>query len=65
MTMLNISDLRKFQLLHPNDEILKEFAEIVQPKFEEINLLEDQNKVIAKIRDLLIPQLVTGRRELK
>ena len=41
------------------------FSNTVISYFDEIFELERQNKNLSKTRDLLIPQLVTGRRELK
>jgi len=55
----------EFVVLIPDVKLLKEFAILCEPAINEVDKLVKQNDVLTKTRVLLIPQLVTGRRELK
>jgi type I restriction enzyme S subunit len=55
----------EFEALIPSAELLKEFAVLCEPAINEADKIVKQNDILAKTRDLLIPQLVTGKRELK
>jgi type I restriction enzyme S subunit len=54
-----------YKVVVPDPETLKQFEEIVLSNFQLVSQLHNINSNLAKTRDLLIPQLVTGRRELK
>ncbi|MDA0987204.1 MAG: restriction endonuclease subunit S [Bacteroidetes bacterium] len=56
---------KKMPLLIPGKEILERYNNIVGSVLDQINELSIINRNISKTRDLLIPQLVTGKRELK
>lgn len=58
-------DLVRLKYLEPDQKVLTEFEEKVSKLFQMSENLINQNKKLASMRDLLIPQLVTGRRELK
>jgi len=49
----------------PPIDILNEFEKKCHGSFELIDALLQRNQCLAKMRDLLIPQFVTGKRELK
>ena len=49
----------------PKNEVLIKFNDLVYPFFEEIKLLSIENQNLQKTRDILIPQLVGGRVEVK
>ena len=55
----------EFLALIPDQKTLKNFDLLCAPVEKEIDKLIKQNDNLSKTRDLLIPQLVTGRRELK
>lgn len=55
----------EFSTIIPSKDVLEKFDLICGPVAKEIDKLIKQNDCLTKIRDLLIPQLVTGRRELK
>ena len=57
--------LKALNILKPDSTTAKTFNELVCQSYEQINKLRKQNQNLSKTRDLLIPQLVTGRRELK
>jgi type I restriction enzyme S subunit len=64
MGNVNKDKFESIKILYPDKKIRKEFFKITSNLFDEILNLEKQIRVLAKTRDLLIPQLVTGRREL-
>lgn len=57
--------LKALNILKPDKETAKTFDKLVSQSYEQINKLRNQNQNLSKTRDLLIPQLVTGKRELK
>lgn len=58
-------DLMQLTILNTPDELLCEFERKAQIIFVIVKILKKQNKKLSKMRDLLIPQLVTGKREIK
>lgn len=56
---------KKYQVVVPPKEILYEFEEIVDQYFILSNSLNNRNHHLSKTRDLLIENLVTGKRLLK
>ncbi len=65
MGNVNKDKFENIKIIYPSEEIRKVFFNITSNLFDEILLLQKQNKNLSKTRDLLIPQLVTGKRELK
>ena len=49
----------------PSENIFDQFSEITRSYFDETVSLNEKNLVSSQTRDLLIPQLVTGKREVK
>ncbi len=62
---VSLSVLSSAKILFPSEIILEQYNSIIEPIFKSIDILRNKNSLISKMRDLLIPQLVTGRRELK
>lgn len=56
--------LTDYQVIVPRDDILMVFNSIVVVWIQEMNKLMMTNRAIQKIRDLLVPHLITGRRVL-
>ena len=50
-----------YQLVHPDDEILRHFNDYTQPIFEEVQVLNKRNSKLREARDLLLPRLVSGQ----
>jgi type I restriction enzyme S subunit len=59
------SHLERISLVVPEINIIREYSKIAENIELEIGLLRDSIQNLSKTRDLLIPQLVTGKRELK
>jgi len=62
---LSKGTFKKIRILSPSIATLKEFEIRVEPLAKLILALQRQLRNLAEARDLLIPQLVTGKRELK
>ncbi len=65
MSSLNVKNIYLLKVILPTENILNEFDNKVNSFIKEMEKLYTLNFTLIKIRDLLIPQLVTGRRELK
>jgi len=62
---LKQSAILEFVSLVPEAKVLKVFDTLCEPVSREVDKLLKQNDNLTKTRNLLIPQLVTGNRELK
>ena len=59
------TQIENIPILMPINDVLIKYEQLVLPTLNKIIQLHKMNQAIIKIRDLLIPQLVTGKRELK
>jgi len=57
--------LENYKVVFPDDKMLRIFENKLTSMIDELNSLSETNNNLIKIRDLLIPELVTGRKELK
>ncbi|MEO8664641.1 MAG: restriction endonuclease subunit S [Ignavibacteria bacterium] len=64
MGSLNVKNIYLLKVLLPEKPVLELFSKIVSAYRVQMNMLHKQNFNLSRTRDLLIPQLVTGRREL-
>ena len=55
------STLYSIKLVKPQSEILKKFDEVISPLFEHMKQISEQNSVLTKQRDELIPLLMNGQ----
>ena len=55
------STLYSIKLVKPRSEILKKFDEVISPLFEHMKQISEQNSVLTKQRDELIPLLMNGQ----
>ncbi len=62
---LSRNQVYSIDVVIPGNDIIKKFAKLVEPLFREIAISNDIQQKLAMIRDLLISQLVTGKREFK
>lgn len=56
--------LRKGNVLIPPKDLMEEFTELVEPIYDEIDILAEQNSKLIKQRDLLLPRLMSGKLEV-
>lgn len=57
--------ISEYKILIPNSDLIEKFEKLTIRITHLIDKLSEKNEKLNKIRDLLIPQLVTGKRELK
>ncbi|OPZ90243.1 MAG: hypothetical protein BWY74_02399 [Firmicutes bacterium ADurb.Bin419] len=55
----------RLEIVIPERDLLEEFTEKVNKLYGEIAVLKSLNKNLTATRDLLIDNLITGKRELK
>ena len=63
---LNLSPVKalKIKLQIPATELMDRFEQQVEPVFAEIDNLQQQNTLLARQRDLLLPRLMSGKLEV-
>ena len=54
------NDLKRLQLLDPNDSLVRLFEETVMYNFQQVEILQKQSKLLSKARDILLPRLMKG-----
>jgi len=62
---LNRNQAYSLFMLIPTNNLLQKFDDIIQPIFEMVSNLEDQNIQLRQIRDRLLPRLISGKLEVK
>ncbi|NAX34045.1 restriction endonuclease subunit S, partial [Vibrio sp. V29_P1S30P107] len=61
---LNRNFVHSTNVFHPDSDVLAKFEEIVTPLFEKMVANNEQNKSLSKLRDTLLPKLLSGEIEL-
>ena len=61
---LNVSIVKKYKILVPNESILIDFNNLIKPIFSQIENLQLQNDQLKKKRDLLLPKLMSGETDV-
>ncbi|MEI7510582.1 MAG: hypothetical protein WCJ84_00310, partial [Candidatus Peregrinibacteria bacterium] len=61
---INKEDVNSKEITIPNKQSIISFNTKMRPVFDEIAKLIFKNQNLSKTRDLLIPQLVTGKRQI-
>ena len=64
MQMLNISSVREFKIPIPDKNSLDSFEDNVKNIQEQININNNQNEILSKLRDTLLPKLMNGEIDL-
>lgn len=62
---IGLDFMRKFKILIPKQNIMEQFGKIENSFSQEIILLRNKNKNLAKQRDLLLPRLMSGKLEVE
>ena len=58
-------DVNRIKLILPSENFMKRASERLQKMHEEIHVLQHQNSLLARQRDLLLPRLMSGKLEVK
>lgn len=59
------NDLVTKSVLIPTGDLQKKYSKIVNPFFDQINILIKQNNQLRQIRDRLLPRLISGKLQVK
>lgn len=57
--------IKSIRVLFPDEETNISFIKKVQPLFKEISIIQQQNQLLTRQRDLLLPRLMSGKLEVK
>ena len=57
--------LKAEKIILPNEDIAKDYDKVSVPMYSLITKLQEKNRALSKMRDLLIPKLVTGEVKIK
>lgn len=57
----SFDDFEKARLLWPGEGLLVAFHETCEPLFHQKHTLAEQNRILTKTRDLLLPRLISGK----
>lgn len=61
VTAINSTMIKNLEIIIPNQEILKQFDEAIRPIFRKIRNNSEQIQSLARSRDELLPQLMSGQ----
>ena len=61
---INKNDVETHKIVIPNDELIREFDEIIKPLFDKISLTCFESKKLEQLRDILLPKLMNGEIDL-
>lgn len=56
--------LEKLKILVPDKKIMEEFNKLINPIFDKILLVKNENTLLIKQRDMLLPRLISGKLEV-
>ena len=60
------SDLMRLELSIPNDnKLIKHFEHLISPYFQKISIAQKESKILAELRDTLLPKLMSGEIRVK
>jgi type I restriction enzyme S subunit len=62
---INKKNLQSLEFIVPSEEQLLKFESIIIPKFKKIKELDKENQTLTKLRDTLLPKLISGEVRLK
>ena len=57
---INKNDIKEFEIILPNQQLMNNFTNKVRPIFEKIAQNEFENKTLSSVRDAILPELVSG-----
>lgn len=65
MTNLSKGKFEKLKILFPKNELVEKYHFLVNPMFNQIKTLQQQNILLRQIRDRLLPRLISGKLQVK
>jgi len=58
--LITQTDIKKYKIIFPKNNLLKDFEKRIDSLFQLINKNKEENKVLSGIRDKLLPKLMSG-----
>jgi len=58
---ISLTELRKLPLVLPLERVIKDFKNLINPILKQIQQNQEQNQILKKQRDTLLPQLMSGK----
>jgi len=58
--LITRTDIKKYKIIFPKNNLLKDFEKRIDSLFQLINKNKEENKVLSGIRDKLLPKLMSG-----
>jgi type I restriction enzyme S subunit len=58
---LTVPQISKIRIVYPSEEILKKYGEVTSPMTDKTEILKEENKKLAELRDWLLPMLMNGQ----
>jgi type I restriction enzyme S subunit len=65
MTNLSKGKFEKLKILFPTKELIESYHHLVNPMFNQIKTLQQQNTQLRQIRNRLLPRLISGKLQVK
>jgi type I restriction enzyme, S subunit len=65
MTNLSKGKFEKLKILFPKNELVEKYHSFVNPMFNQIKTLQQQNNKLLQIRDRILPRLISGKLQVK
>jgi len=62
---LNQKNLKSIPIVLPSNEICLKFDKLIKPLFDTFRKKDDERKILANIRDNLLPKLISGQIRIK
>ncbi|MDE6552067.1 MAG: restriction endonuclease subunit S [Muribaculaceae bacterium] len=59
-TAVNSKIIKRMSVIMPKEQVLKQFSALVSPLFNRIESLTKESTLLAKLRDTLLPRLMSG-----
>ena len=63
-TAVNSKSIKTIPVIQPNPEILRQFQVFISPIFENIRSVQIEIENLKKLRDTLLPKLISGELEV-
>jgi len=58
--LITQTDIKEYKIVFPKYNLLGDFEKRIDSLFQQINKNKEENKVLSRIRDSLIPKLMSG-----
>jgi len=57
--------LTRLEVTFPNNKLIQHFENLISPYFQRISIAHKESKILAELRNILIPKLMSGEIRVK